>query len=209
MASPRRFAFVRHGRTEYNAARRLNGDPSVPVALSPEGRAQVEALRPRIDELMVDLGVHTRFARTRQTLDLLLAGRDVPRGVCPDLDDVRLGDLEGAPVDDYRAFRRRYGQTARPPGGGESRIDALARYVRGFARLAEVRATAPLAVIHDIPIRFLANAVAGADPLEGPVTAVPNASLMIVDEEDLRRGIAAMAARAGAEPAAEPLDPPR
>lgn len=208
MPSPRRFAIVRHGRTEYNAQRRLNGDPTVPVALSAEGRAQIAALRPRIDELPVDLGIHTRFPRTRQTLDLLLAGRDVPRVVCPDLDDVRLGRFEGAPVEDYRAFRRANGVAGRPPGGGESRLDVLARYTRGFARLLEVRATAPLAVIHDIPIRFLANAVAGADPLDGPVKAIPNASLMIVEEGELRRGVAAMRARVAARPVPDPLDPP-
>jgi probable phosphoglycerate mutase len=206
-SSSRRFAFVRHGRTEYNAQLRLNGDPQVPVSLSAEGRAQIEALRPRIDALAVDLGVHTRFPRTRQTLDILLAGRDVPRAVCPDLDDVRLGRFEGAPVEEYRAFRRENGVAGRPPGGGESRLDVLARYARGFARLLEVRATAPLAVIHDIPIRFLANAVAGADPLDGPVKAIPNASLTIVGEEDLRRGIAVMRERLAAQPVPDPLDP--
>ena len=208
MPGPRQFALVRHGRTEYNLQRRLNGDPTVPVALSAEGREQVEALKPRIDGLEVDLGVHTRFPRTRQTLALLLAGRDVPRVVCPDLGDVHLGRFEGAPVEEYRAFRREHGMAGRPPGGGESRLDVLARYARGFARLAEVRAAAPLTVTHDIPIRFLANAVAGADPLDGPVTAIPNASLMIVSEDELRRGIAAMHARLAAQPSADPLDPP-
>ena len=50
-------------------------------------------------------------------------------------------------------------------------------------------------VTHDIPIRFLSNAVAGEDPLEGPVRAVANASLMTVSEEDLRRGVEAMKGR--------------
>jgi broad specificity phosphatase PhoE len=194
MADGRMFALVRHGGTDYNAARRLNGDPAVPVHLTDEGRAQVAALRDRMAGTQVDLGVRTRFPRTAQTIEILLDGRDVPVVVCADLDDVRLGEFEGHPLEDYRRFREEHGQEARPHGG-ESRSDALARYVRGFERLLGVAARAPLVVTHDIPIRFLANAIAGDDPLDGPVHAVANASLMTVGEADLRRGVAAMRER--------------
>jgi broad specificity phosphatase PhoE len=194
MPDSRTFALVRHGGTDYNLAGRLNGDPSVPVALTDEGRAQVALLRGRIADMPIDLGVHTRFPRTRQTIEILLEGRDAPLVVCPDLDDVLLGEFEGASVDDYRRFRLENGQEARPRGG-ESRLDALRRYARGFERLLAVDAAAPLVVTHDIPIRFLANAIAGEDPLEGPVRAVANASLMTVSEEDLRRGVEAMKRR--------------
>ncbi len=54
-------------------------------------------------------------------------------------------------------------------------------------------------VTHDIPIRFLANAIAGEDPLDGPVHAVANASLLTVSgEADMRRGVAAMRERLAA-----------
>jgi broad specificity phosphatase PhoE len=191
MAHSRTFALVRHGGTDYNAARRLNGDPSIPVSLTEDGRAQVAVLADRISDVPIDLGIHTRFPRTRQTLEILLEGRDVPIVVCPELDDVLLGEFEGASVDDYRRFRDENGQDARPRGG-ESRVDALGRYARGFERLLATDARAPLVVTHDIPIRFLANAIAGEDPLEGRVRAVGNASLMTVSEEELRRGVEAM-----------------
>lgn len=195
MASPRRFVLVRHGRTGYNALRRLNGDPSVPVTLDDVGRAQVEALRPEIAALPIDLGVHTRFTRTLQTLDLLLAGRDVPRTPCPDLDDLALGEFEGASAEEYRAWRLAHPQDTRPPGGGESRVDALVRYIRGFERILGSWARMPLVVTHDIPIRFLANALAGDDPLDGAVTAVANASPVVVAEQDLRRAVGVMRER--------------
>ena len=198
MEAGRTFALVRHGGTDYNVARRLNGDPAVPVHLTDEGRAQVAALRDQIADIAVDLGVRTRFPRTLQTIEILLEGREVPVVVCPDLDDVRLGEFEGHSVDDYRRFRDELGPDARPPGGGESRVDALARYARGFERLLAVDARAPLVVTHDIPIRFLANAVQGEDPLDGPVHAVANASLMLVTEDDLRRGVSAMQRRLSA-----------
>lgn len=194
MPSPRTFVLVRHGRTDYNALHRLNGDPSVPVSLDEVGRGQVEALRPTIAARPIDLAVHTRFPRTVQTLDLLLAGRAVPRVRCPDLDDVALGEFEGASADAYRTWRLAHPQDTRP-AGGESRVDALIRYVRGFERLVGSSARMPLVVTHDIPIRFLANALTGDDPLDGPVTAVANASVMVVEEADLHRAIGVMRER--------------
>lgn len=197
MADGRTFALVRHGGTDYNLAGRLNGDPSVPVHLTDQGREQVALLRDGVAAMPVDLGVRTRFPRTEQTIAILLEGRDVPVVVCADLDDVLLGEFEGRSVEDYRRFRDENGQEARPRGG-ESRLDALARYTRGFERLLEVDARAPLVVTHDIPIRFLANAIAGEDPIEGSVHAVANASLLTVGEADMRRGLAAMRERLAA-----------
>jgi probable phosphoglycerate mutase len=191
----RSFALVRHGGTDYNAQQRLNGDPAVPVHLSEEGRTQVATLRDRIAGEVFDLGVRTRFPRTEQTIAILLEGRELPVVVCADLDDVRLGEFEGHSVEDYRRFRDEFGQEARPADGGESRLDALARYTRGFERLLGVGARALLVVTHDIPIRFLANAIDGEDPLDGPVHAVANASLMRVTEDELRGGVDAMRRR--------------
>jgi broad specificity phosphatase PhoE len=193
MRSPDQFALVRHGRSAYNVEHRLNGDPSVPVGLDATGVAQVEELRRRIDPLPIDLAVHTRFPRTLQTLDILLDGRDVPRRECPGLDDVLLGEFEGAHVDAYRDWREGRDHAARPEGG-ESRLDALARYTDAFARLADVTARLPLVVTHDIPIRFLANAIRGEHPLDGSVTAVANASLLLVPAADLRRALTVMRA---------------
>jgi broad specificity phosphatase PhoE len=192
-AVPDRVVIVRHGRTTYNDRRRVNGDPAVDVRLTAAGMAQVARLRAKVGGMPIDLGVRTRFPRTAVTLDILLAGRDVRRVVCPDLDDVRLGVLEGADVEAYRAFRQA-GHDARPEGG-ESRLDVLARYVRGFRRLLAVRARMPLVVTHDIPIRFVLNALEDADPLEGPVTAIDNGVLYQLAATDLTRAVDRMEER--------------
>ncbi len=194
MTGERSFALVRHGQTDYNLAGRLNGDPSVPIPLNATGLAQVEALRPRVAALPVDAGISTRFPRTRQTLEILLEGRDVPCDVCQDLDDVLLGEMEGHPVQDYRAWRSENGPEAAPPGG-ESRLQVVARYARGFEWVLARPARFPLIVTHDIPIRFLRNAIAGQDPIEGPVRSIDNASLLVVSEPELRHGIDVMRAR--------------
>jgi broad specificity phosphatase PhoE len=191
MAPPASLVLVRHGRSTYNNEHRLNGDPEVPVSLDATGVEQVRALRERVATLPVDLAVHTRFRRTVETLDILFEGRSVPRLECPGLDDVLLGEFEGAHVDAYREWRDGRGHDDRPRDG-ESRRDALGRYTLAFERLAAVGASLPLVVTHDIPIRFLANAMRAEDPLDGPVTSVANASLLVVPRAELLAAIDVM-----------------
>ena len=196
MPDSRTFALVRHGGTDLQRARRLNGDPSVPVA--PHRRRAAprwRALRDEIADMPIDLGVHTRFPRTRQTIDLLLAGRDVPRRrsartwttCCSGSSRARRSTTTGA--SGARTARRTRGRAA-----ARAASTCCARYARGFERLLAVAPRTPLVVTHDIPIRFLANAIAGEDPLDGPVQAVANASLMTV-ARGLRRGVEAMKRR--------------
>ena len=121
MSPERSFALVRHGQTDYNAARRLNGDPSVPSRSTRPGLAQVAALRPRVAAPADRPRRAARGSRApARRWAILLAGRDVPRVICPDLDDVRLGEFEGAPVEAYRAWRDEYGPVARPPGAARA-----------------------------------------------------------------------------------------
>ena len=64
----------------------------------------------------------------------------------------------------YRDWRALHGPE-QPVPGGESRLGALARYADGCARLLARRdARCVLLVVHDIPIRFLRNALLRADP---------------------------------------------
>lgn len=197
MRNARAFTFVRHGRSTYNARGLVNGDPQVPVTLDDVGRGQILALRETLGQRDFDLAVRTRFPRTAESLALLLDGRDLPVAIYPEFDDVRLGVFEGGPVGDYREWRRSHTPDQPPPGEGESRLGALYRYLRGFERLLDEEAERVLAVIHDVPIRFLLNATRGADPLDGPVRAVANAEVNDLDEDAVLRGLAAMRDRLG------------
>ncbi len=136
------FVLLRHGETVYNAERRVNGDPSVPVELTEHGRAQARAIAPAIGAITWGSAWHTRFPRTRDTLALLLPdGRPVPQ-IIPELDDIDVGDLEGKTIEVWRAWRRGRGLDEAPPGG-ESRVDVLQRYARGFDRLGRRRRRCP------------------------------------------------------------------
>jgi probable phosphoglycerate mutase len=191
-----RFTFVRHASTVYNDRHLLNGDPRVPVPLDAGGRVAALALGRRLAHCPFDLALHTRFARTRETLMLLLDGRhDLRVVVEPAFDDIDVGMFEGRGVEAYRAWRAEHALAEAVPGG-ESRLDALARYADGCARLlARHDARCVLLVVHDIPIRFLRNAVAGADPLEGPARTVANLELLSLGEAQLGAGLAVMRRR--------------
>ncbi|MCC6830597.1 MAG: histidine phosphatase family protein, partial [Thermoleophilia bacterium] len=143
----RSFTLVRHGRSDYNRLGLVNGDPTVAVSLDPEGEEQCRRLAAQLAGEDFDLAVRTRFARTAQSLAIILDNRDVPVAVYPELDDVHLGIFEGRPVEEYRAWRRAHGPDEHPPGEGESRVGALYRFAAGFTRMADEEAGRVLAVL--------------------------------------------------------------
>jgi probable phosphoglycerate mutase len=193
----RTFTLVRHGQSTYNVAGLVNGDPSVPVFLTEVGMEQARAAAEALEPFDFDRAIHTRFVRTHQTLAILLDGSDIPTETYPQLDDVHLGIFEGRPVGEYRAWRHSHTPDDKPPGEGESRVDVLYRYLRGFERMIAEDTDCVLAVLHDVPIRFMANAVLGADPLDGPVKDVQNAEIRTFDQVQMEHGLAVFRDRLG------------
>jgi len=184
----RLFILSRHGNTKLNQERRVNGDPSVPVPLTEEGRAQAAQLGHQLVALHIDLCVHTRFQRTRETAELILRGRHVPVLVEPLLDDIRIGELEGSTIDEYRAWKRAHDRSD-PFPGGESLDDAARRYASGFRRLLERSEPVTLVVCHEIPIRYALNAAEGSDELDAPEHSIPNATPYLFDDTSLLRAV--------------------
>ena len=180
------FALARHGQSELNVVRRVNGDPAVPVRLTAEGRERAAALGAEVRNLPFDVCVHTRFGRTRETAEIALAGRDVPFREEPLLDDVYIGELEGRTIDDYRAWKGEHTRSD-PFPGGESLDDAARRYARGFRALLALDVRSTLVVCHEIPIRYALNATEGSDELDAPEHAIANATPYLFDDAALAR----------------------
>ena len=147
-----RVTLARHGESDHNPPRLVNGDPSRPIGLTSRGVEEARELGRRLAPEHIDLCVVTEFPRTHQTADLALAGRDVPRLVVAELDDPRFGELEGRPIDEVREFVREHGTTAPIPGGGESRVDVIRRYCDGYELVAERRERSVLVVAHGLPV---------------------------------------------------------
>jgi broad specificity phosphatase PhoE len=154
---------VRHGESELSAAGVVSGEPSEPRGLTELGREQARRLGELLADEPIGLCVTSEFARVRDTADLALAGRDVPRLVVPELNDVRFGEFEGRSFDEYRAWARTRDPTE-APSDGESRAQVAARYVRGF-RLVLARPEATILVVaHGLPLRYTLLALDGLDP---------------------------------------------
>jgi broad specificity phosphatase PhoE len=182
------FILTRHAHSTLNVERRVNGDPAVPVPLTDEGRDEASALGRQLAPLGIELCVHTRFGRTRETAELILAGRDLPFLEEPLLDDIDVGELEGEPLENYRAWKRAHAR-ADPFPGGESLDDAARRYALAFGKLLERQETVILVVCHEIPIRYALNAAAGSENLDAPDHAIPNATPYLFDDASLARAV--------------------
>jgi broad specificity phosphatase PhoE len=179
---------ARHGESELSAAGLVSGDPAEPRGLTEIGREQARRLGERLADEPIDLCVTSEFVRVRQTADLALAGREIPRLVVPELNDVRFGEFEGRPFEDYRAWARERDPTEEPPGG-ESRAEVAARYVRGFRRVLERPERTILVVAHGLPLRYTLLALEDLDPTP-IVEQVPLAEPYRLTRAELERATA-------------------
>src|SRR6187401_915602 len=184
----RLFVLVRHGQSELNASQRVNGDPTVQVALTEQGVAEAEALSIQLAGFELDLCVHTRFGRTQETAAIALAGRDVPVEVEPLLDDIDVGELEGGTIEAYRAWKRTHGRADAFPGG-ESLDAAARRYADAYERLLARSEQRILVVCHEIPVRYAINAALGSDELDAPAHGIGNCVPHLFDEDGLARAV--------------------
>jgi len=182
------YNLTRHGESTLNLEQRINGDPSVPVALTEKGRDEARLLGQQIKHLPVELCVHTRFSRTRDTAEIALEGREVPFEVEPLLDDIDVGKLEGVPLEEYRAWKREHVRSDDFPGG-ESLDDAARRYAEAFRKLLQRPERSILVVMHEIPLRYAINAADGSDDLDGPAHQLANATPFLFDEDALARAV--------------------
>jgi broad specificity phosphatase PhoE len=178
------FLLARHGESLFNVAGVVNADPALDRGLSDAGRAAAHTLGEQIAGIRIDVAVTSRFPRAQETAAIALTGRDVPHEVLGDLDDVRVGDLEGKTLADYRAWKRAHDRSDRFPGG-ESLDDAAARYVRAYRALLARPERTVFVVCHEIPVRYAVNAAAGSPHLDAPAHDIRNAAPYIFGEREL------------------------
>ena len=184
----RLYVFARHAQSTLNLEQRVNGDPSRPAPLTELGRAEARLLGLQLAGLPLDVCVHTRFGRTRESAELAVAER-APLVAEPLLDDIDVGELEGRPIAEYRAWKAQH-ERSMPFPGGESLDDAARRYAEAFRSLLEAGYECALVVCHEIPIRYALNAAAGSAELDGPAHDIPNATPFLFDEKALARAAA-------------------
>ena len=177
---------ARHAESAYNVAGLVNGDPAVPVALSPHGVEQACSLAGQLAGAGVGACVHTRFGRTLETARLALEGcAPPPAFVCePLLDDIGCGAMEGRPVADEHAWRGAHARDCRPPGG-ESIRDAALRIARGLGAVASRPEPVVAIVSHDLVVRYAVNAARGSADIAAPWREAPHATAFRIEQRAL------------------------
>jgi probable phosphoglycerate mutase len=182
-----RLILARHGESAYSAQGLLNGDDTVAVGLTGAGEEQARRLGRLLEP--VDLCVTSQMPRARETARLALADGAVPVEVWPELNDPRPGDFEGRHLDEYRGWAWTAGSREPAPGGGESRVDVVARYALAYRRLLERPERVVLAVLHALPIAYLLQALDGEAPAARMDRPIEYAQPYPVDGDSLQTAL--------------------
>jgi broad specificity phosphatase PhoE len=165
---------VRHGQTDANAARLIQGrrDPD----LTDLGRRQAAAVAEAVPQDAVGV-VSSPLRRARLTAEALRRPVDVDGRWT----EMASGDLEGRRVDEVRDFLwERWLATPEwaPPGGGESLADASRRVAAACEELAPRFAAGDLIVVtHVGPIKAAVAWALGVGPQISPRMFVAVASI--------------------------------
>ena len=181
----RQLLLVRHAHAHSNVAESVSSTPPG-MGLSALGVEEARALGRALAAEPIDLGVATRLARTQETLELALEGRNVPQIVLPGLDEIGFGSFDGGPLADYRAWAWTTEPDAVCPGGGESRVHAAERFASALDELLARPEEVILAVSHALPVRYVIDASDGSFPA-ARLAHVSQATPFRLDAEQVER----------------------
>ena len=169
---------VRHGQTDWNLARRYQGQMDIP--LNEEGIRQARELSVLLADDIFDFIYSSDLQRARQTAEILREGRKIPLITDRRLREIAFGEWEGAYFPDMlRDFPERFAVSQKDPAiplapGGESVIEVSRRTI-AFAD--EICLRYPegkiLVVTHGMALATLLCAANGI-PLEQAFTKVPD-----------------------------------
>ena len=142
VAAATRLLIIRHGETDWNAARRIQGHTD--IALNDTGRQQARLLA----EALTDSPIHHVYSsdlqRAAETARIIAAPHAAPVALLPSLRERHFGDIEGSSFIDFEQhypqdslhWRKRDPAWA-PPGGGESLQQLRDRIVQQVAEIGK------------------------------------------------------------------------
>ncbi|MFD2236533.1 histidine phosphatase family protein [Aureimonas populi] len=173
----KRLLLVRHGESEWNSIRRLQGQAD--ISLSERGRAQALALKNTVADLAPDRVATSDLSRARVTAELLGFPQAERR---TDLRENHVGDWTGQGIADLvaadpTAYAGWRAGTHTPPGG-ESWAGFAGRTRKAVLSLSEETAATLLVVAHGGVIRALLESFLGISPKR--IIPVGPASLTIL-----------------------------
>ena len=189
---------VRHGETDWNRDRRIQGSTDIP--LNDTGRAQARdaaaALREQLERsaaLLEPRVVSSDLSRARETARIIAAELGLPAPAAyRELRERSYGEAEGV---DAAEFVRRWGDwhTAEVPGAEpwpllrERALRALGEVVRDVRRATAPAPASVIVVTHGALIReVIRHATGGELPLTGERLANGSAYALLYERERLR-----------------------
>ena len=89
--------YVRHGQTDWNLARRMQGG-GTEKDLNETGLKQAEETRKELENVNYDIVIRSPMHRAEQTAEIINQGRNVPIIVDERMRERKLGELEGHPI---------------------------------------------------------------------------------------------------------------
>lgn len=121
--------FTRHGQTNWNNERKIQGH--VEVDLNEVGRAQAKTLHDKLLSVPLDLIIVSPLRRAKETAELIRGERNIPMIVDPRIIEEYYGDMEGKSRSDESYLTQRQCFAKRYPHG-EGYFDVVARVYSFF-----------------------------------------------------------------------------
>jgi len=151
---------VRHGETDWNRARRIQGATDIP--LNDTGREQAATTGRLLARREWDLVVTSPLSRARETAQIIARETGMPEPILlPEIVERQYGEAEGL---DYEEIAERFPDDTVVPGR-ESREEVAARVIPAIVQLAEQNPGAAIIVVsHGGVIRSVLTSVAPDDP---------------------------------------------
>ena len=169
---------IRHGETEWSRAMRHTGRSDIP--LTEKGRAQAEALAPRVAERDFELVLSSPLSRALDTCRL--AGLGDRAETDPGLQEWDYGEYEGITSAEIRGSRPGWSLWSDGCPGGESPAEVGARADRVLARVSDVDGDTVL-FAHGHVLRVVAARWLGLEPADGSKLALDVATLSVLGHE--------------------------
>ena len=122
---------VRHGETDWNKARRVQGFSDIP--LNEYGRHLARETAEGMKDIPFDLAYTSPLIRARETAEIILAGREIPLIESNGIKEMGFGEYEGMCISgkekapESEAFKKFFIDTGNfvPAKGGESISDIM------------------------------------------------------------------------------------
>jgi len=185
---------IRHGETNWNKARKVQGRSDIP--LNDYGRYLAEETAKGLQDVRLDVAYTSPLIRAKETAEIMLRGREIPLIEDKRLEELGFGSYEGMHCGrDYdspeaQAFDKFFTDPANyKPSGGESLEDLLFRtadFLQEIYELYDGQDKTILITTHGAALNAMLNSIRGIDDVarfwSGRVH--PNCAVTIIDVEN-------------------------